>query len=98
MQTPYPPEVRPQPRRRLGGFFQIVVGSTIRPIDSRLLGLLGFRIRGYAPGFHRSFTRPGKSCAVSDDPYGWDERVEAWEEVATSESFLAIRDRMDGEA
>jgi ubiquinone/menaquinone biosynthesis C-methylase UbiE len=31
---------------------------------------------------------------VSRDPYGWDGRVEAWEEVATSETFLAIRDRI----
>lgn len=28
------------------------------------------------------------------DPYRWDERVEAWEEVATSAAFLAIRDRI----
>jgi ubiquinone/menaquinone biosynthesis C-methylase UbiE len=28
------------------------------------------------------------------DPYGWDERVEAWEEVAASATFLAIRDRI----
>jgi ubiquinone/menaquinone biosynthesis C-methylase UbiE len=33
---------------------------------------------------------------VSEDPYRWDERVEAWEEVATSEAFLAIRDRLVG--
>lgn len=32
--------------------------------------------------------------AVSEDPYHWDERVEAWEEVATSPVFLAIRDRI----
>jgi ubiquinone/menaquinone biosynthesis C-methylase UbiE len=31
---------------------------------------------------------------VTEDPYRWDERVEAWEEVATSEPFLAIRDRV----
>lgn len=31
---------------------------------------------------------------MSEDPYGWDERVEAWEEVATGEAFLAIRDRI----
>jgi len=31
---------------------------------------------------------------VSEDPYRWDERVEAWDEVATSEAFLAIRDRV----
>jgi ubiquinone/menaquinone biosynthesis C-methylase UbiE len=31
---------------------------------------------------------------VSDDPYRWDERVEAWEEVATSAAFLEIRDRI----
>lgn len=28
------------------------------------------------------------------DPYRWDERVGAWEEVAATESFLAIRDRI----
>jgi ubiquinone/menaquinone biosynthesis C-methylase UbiE len=31
---------------------------------------------------------------VNGDPYRWDERVEAWEEVAASEAFLAIRDRI----
>jgi ubiquinone/menaquinone biosynthesis C-methylase UbiE len=31
---------------------------------------------------------------VSEDPYRWDERVEAWEQVATSPAFLAIRDRI----
>ena len=31
---------------------------------------------------------------VSEDPYCWDERVEAWEEVASSSAFLAIRDRI----
>lgn len=31
---------------------------------------------------------------MTDDPYRWDQRVEAWEEVATSEAFLAIRDRV----
>ena len=31
---------------------------------------------------------------MSDDPYRWDERVEAWEEVAASPAFLAIRDRI----
>jgi ubiquinone/menaquinone biosynthesis C-methylase UbiE len=31
---------------------------------------------------------------VSEDPYGWDARVEAWEQVATSPAFLAIRDRI----
>lgn len=31
---------------------------------------------------------------VSQDPYGWDERVDAWEEVAASDAFLAIRDRI----
>jgi ubiquinone/menaquinone biosynthesis C-methylase UbiE len=31
---------------------------------------------------------------VSEDPYRWDERVEAWEEVAMSAAFLAIRDRI----
>jgi ubiquinone/menaquinone biosynthesis C-methylase UbiE len=31
---------------------------------------------------------------VSEDPYRWDARVEAWEEVASSAAFLAIRDRV----
>jgi ubiquinone/menaquinone biosynthesis C-methylase UbiE len=31
---------------------------------------------------------------VAGDPYRWDERVEAWEKVASSEAFLAIRDRI----
>jgi SAM-dependent methyltransferase len=31
---------------------------------------------------------------MSEDPYRWDERVEAWEEVAASRTFLAIRDRI----
>lgn len=31
---------------------------------------------------------------MSGDPYSWDERVEAWKEVATSEAFLSIRDRI----
>lgn len=31
---------------------------------------------------------------MTGDPYFWDGRVEAWEEVATSEAFLAIRDRI----
>jgi len=31
---------------------------------------------------------------VAEDPYRWDERVEAWEEVATSDAFRAIRDRI----
>jgi ubiquinone/menaquinone biosynthesis C-methylase UbiE len=31
---------------------------------------------------------------MAGDPYGWDERVEAWEEVAASEAFVAIRDRI----
>ena len=31
---------------------------------------------------------------MSKDQYHWDERVEAWEEVATSPAFLAIRDRV----
>jgi ubiquinone/menaquinone biosynthesis C-methylase UbiE len=31
---------------------------------------------------------------VSEDPYRWDERVDAWEEVAESDAFLAIRDKI----
>jgi ubiquinone/menaquinone biosynthesis C-methylase UbiE len=31
---------------------------------------------------------------MTTDPYGWDERVEAWEEVAAGESFRTIRDRI----
>lgn len=31
---------------------------------------------------------------MNEDPYGWDERVGAWEEVAASDAFLTIRDRV----
>jgi len=31
---------------------------------------------------------------VGQDPYGWYERVDVWEEVAASDAFLAIRDRI----
>jgi ubiquinone/menaquinone biosynthesis C-methylase UbiE len=31
---------------------------------------------------------------VTEDPYRWDDRVEAWEQVASSGAFLAIRDRI----
>lgn len=31
---------------------------------------------------------------MSEDPYGWDERVEAWDEVAASDTFQSIRDRV----
>jgi ubiquinone/menaquinone biosynthesis C-methylase UbiE len=31
---------------------------------------------------------------VADDPYSWDERVEAWEEVAVTDAFRALRDRV----
>ena len=31
---------------------------------------------------------------MAHDPYGWDDRVEAWEDVAVSEAFLALRDRI----
>ena len=31
---------------------------------------------------------------MSHDPYEWDERVDAWEEVASGEAFLALRDRI----
>jgi ubiquinone/menaquinone biosynthesis C-methylase UbiE len=31
---------------------------------------------------------------MAHDPYGWDERVEAWEDVAESAAFLALRDRI----
>jgi ubiquinone/menaquinone biosynthesis C-methylase UbiE len=33
-------------------------------------------------------------AVVSEDPYRWDARVEAWEEVAATPTFLAIRDRV----
>ena len=36
----------------------------------------------------------GNRRHVHDDRYRWDERVEAWEEVAASPTFLAIRDRI----
>jgi ubiquinone/menaquinone biosynthesis C-methylase UbiE len=31
---------------------------------------------------------------MAHDPYGWDNRVEAWEDVVASEAFLALRDRI----
>ena len=31
---------------------------------------------------------------MAHDPYGWDDRVEAWEEVVASDAFLALRDRI----
>jgi ubiquinone/menaquinone biosynthesis C-methylase UbiE len=31
---------------------------------------------------------------VTEDPYRWDDRVEAWDEVAASPAFLSIRDRI----
>ena len=31
---------------------------------------------------------------MAEDPYRWDERVDTWEEVAESEAFLALRDRV----
>jgi len=31
---------------------------------------------------------------VSTDHYGWNERVDTWEEVAASEAFLRLRDRV----
>ena len=31
---------------------------------------------------------------MAEDPYGWDGKVDAWEEVAVTDAFLAIRDRI----
>jgi ubiquinone/menaquinone biosynthesis C-methylase UbiE len=31
---------------------------------------------------------------MADDPYGWDDKVEAWEEVAVTDAFLELRDRV----
>jgi ubiquinone/menaquinone biosynthesis C-methylase UbiE len=31
---------------------------------------------------------------MADDPYGWDGKVEAWEEVAITDAFLGFRDRI----
>jgi ubiquinone/menaquinone biosynthesis C-methylase UbiE len=31
---------------------------------------------------------------LSADPYRWDDRVDAWQDVAASDAFLAIRDRI----
>ena len=31
---------------------------------------------------------------MHEDPYGWDDRVEVWEEVATSPAFVAMRGRI----
>jgi ubiquinone/menaquinone biosynthesis C-methylase UbiE len=35
---------------------------------------------------------------AADDPYDWDSRVEAWEEVAATDAFLELRDRIRREA
>jgi hypothetical protein len=35
---------------------------------------------------------------MADDPYDWDSRVEAWEEVAATGAFLELRDRIRKEA
>lgn len=35
---------------------------------------------------------------MADDPYDWDLRVDAWEEVAAMDAFLAMRDRIREEA
>lgn len=51
-------------------------------------------MRGDGFPAHGPFTRCGNGRAVSEDPFHWDERVEAWEQVATSPAFLAIRDRI----
>jgi len=37
---------------------------------------------------------PGKVRSVSTDRYGWDERVDTWEDVAASDAFLRLRDRV----
>jgi ubiquinone/menaquinone biosynthesis C-methylase UbiE len=47
-----------------------------------------------AVGAHRWFTGRAHLCGLSEDPYRWDERADAWEDVAASDSFLAIRDRV----
>jgi ubiquinone/menaquinone biosynthesis C-methylase UbiE len=31
---------------------------------------------------------------MANDPYRWDERAEVWEDVAASDAFLALRDRI----
>ena len=31
---------------------------------------------------------------MTEDPYRWDERVDVWEEVAVSDAFLILRDRV----
>jgi ubiquinone/menaquinone biosynthesis C-methylase UbiE len=31
---------------------------------------------------------------MAHDPYGWDDRVEAWEDVAAGAAFVALRDRI----
>jgi ubiquinone/menaquinone biosynthesis C-methylase UbiE len=36
----------------------------------------------------------GDHWRVDEDPYDWDQRVEVWEEVASSDAFLALRDRV----
>jgi ubiquinone/menaquinone biosynthesis C-methylase UbiE len=38
--------------------------------------------------------RPHTDRAATADPYDWDGRVEAWQEVATTDSFQRLRDRI----
>lgn len=35
---------------------------------------------------------------IAEDPYDWDSRVEAWEEVSATDAFRALRDRVLDEA
>jgi ubiquinone/menaquinone biosynthesis C-methylase UbiE len=38
--------------------------------------------------------KPHTDRAATADPYDWDGRVEAWQEVATTDSFQRLRDRI----
>jgi len=49
-------------------------------------------VKGRFP--HGHLTRTRNSGPVAHDPYGWDDRVELWEDVAAGDAFLALRDRI----
>jgi ubiquinone/menaquinone biosynthesis C-methylase UbiE len=51
-------------------------------------------VSGKPADFHGYLTTNVNPVAMAHDPYGWDDRVEAWEDVAESEAFLTLRDRI----
>ena len=66
------------------------------PLSTSALGRLGGPVSAADSlrRLHRRLTTAGNAGVVSGDPYRWDERVEAWEEVAAGAPFLRLRDRI----